>query len=176
MLQQLMGGAPGDPNSDAAGGLPPGLEAMLGAGGMAGIPGLGRPQQQENKSSYVWKIVHAIFSFALGIYITTKSHAFNGDVSRGGIDGAGHEGGDNVFWAFATAELVLQSSKYFYEKGHESQLGGWMGMAGNMLPDPYRSWIKLAGRYSGIWSTTVEDGMVNVFILGVVAWWKGAVG
>ena len=176
IFQQMMGSPPDACNDDSAAGLPPGFEALLGAGSMMGMPGLGHSQQRENKSSYLWKILHAVFSVLLGIYVTAKSHAFNGDVTRGGIDGAGHEGGANVFWAFATAELVLQSSRFFYERGHESQLGGWMGIVGNMLPEPYISWIKLAGRYSGIWSTVVEDGMVVIFVLGVVAWWKGAVG
>lgn len=179
MLQQIMGGMSGAGDQDgggAAGGLPPGLEALLGAGGMAGIPGMGAPQEQGNKNAYLWKIVHAVFALLLGIYVTAKSHAFTGDISRGGIDGAGHEGGVNVFWAFATAELVLQSSRFFYEKGQSSQLGGWMGTVGNFLPEPYKSWVRLAGRYSGIWSTIVEDGMVVVFVVGIVAWWKGAVG
>ncbi len=178
MLQQMMGGMPGSDGQGGEGeaGLPPGLAAMLGAGGMAGIPGMGGPQAKEDKYGYLWKIVHAIFALALGMYVTATSHAFNGDISRGGISGVGHEGGRNVFWAFATAELVLQSSRFFMERGQSSQLGGWMGMAANVLPEPYKGWLMLAGRYSGIWSTVVEDGMVIVFIVGLVAWWKGAVG
>ena len=71
---------------------------------------------------------------------------------------------------------MLQSSRYFAERGQASQLGGWMGIVGNMLPEPYKGWLALAGRYSGIWSTVVEDGMIIVFIVGLVAWWKGAIG
>ena len=178
MLQQLMGGMPGadGQGGEGEGGLPPGLAAMMGAGGM-GMPGMGGAQtKQEDTYAYLWKILHAVFALMLGIYITATSHAFNGDISRGGIAGAGHEGGVNVFWLFATAELVLQSSRFFLEKGTGSQLGGWIGIVGNMLPEPWRGYVRLAARYSGIWSTVVEDGMVVVFVLGCVAWWKGAIG
>lgn len=179
MLQQLMGGMPGaeGPGGDGGGegGLPPGLAAMMGAGGM-GMPGAGGAQAQEDTYGYLWKVVHAVFALILGIYVTATSHAFNGDVSRGGIAGTGHEGGVNVFWLFASAELLLQSSRFFLEKGSGSQLGGWVGVVGNMLPEPWRGYVRLAARYSGIWSTVVEDGMVVVFIFGCVAWWKGAVG
>ena len=177
MLQQLMGGVPGADGRPGEGGLPPGLAAMLGAGGMGGQAA---SQQDEAGGSYayVWRIVHAIFAFALGIYITAASHAFNGDVTRGGIEGYGHEGGVNAFWVFATAELVLQSSRFFWEQGGKGGggLGGWMGVGAGMLPEPWRGWVQLAARYAGIWSTVVQDGMVVVFVVGVVAWWKGAVG
>lgn len=179
MLQQLMGGMPGadgQGGEGGGGGLPPGLAAMMGAGGM-GMPGMGGAQtKQQDTYAYLWKVLHAVFALILGIYVTATSHAFNGDVSRGGIAGAGHEGGVNVFWLFATAELVLQSSRFFLEKGTGSQLGGWIGIVGNMLPEPWGRYARLAARYSGIWSTIVEDGMVVVFVLGCVAWWKGAVG
>lgn len=177
MLQQMMGGMSGAEGQGGTGegGLPPGLAAMLGAGGgMAGMGG--PPATTQDRYGYLWKIVHAIFALLLGIYVTTTSHAFTGDISRGGISGAGHEGGRNVFWAFATTELVLQSSRFFLEKGGGAQFGGWTGIVMNMLPEPYKGWLMLAARYSGIWSTIVEDGMVVIFVVGVVAWWKGAVG
>lgn len=178
MLQQMMGGMPGAEGQpgEGDGGLPPGLAAMLGAGGLAGIPGMGPAAQKEDTYGYLWKIAHAIFALLLGVYVTATSHAFTGDVIRGGIDGVGHEGGVNVFWVFATAELVLQSSRFFLEKGGSSPLGGWIGIVGNMLPEPWRGYLTLAARYSGIWSTVVEDGMVIVFVVGLVAWFKGAIG
>ena len=178
ILQQLMGSIPGaeGQEGDGEGGLPPGLAAMMGAGGM-GIPaGGGVNTKQEDTYGYLWKIVHAVFALVLGIYVTATSYAFNGDVARGGIVGVGHEGGVNAFWLFATAELVLQSSRFFLERGSGSQIGGWIGIVGNMLPEPWRGYIGLAARYSGIWGTIVEDGMVVVFVLGCVAWWKDAVG
>ena len=179
ILQQLMGGMP-PPGAEGRagaegmdGGLPPGLAAMLGGG----RPGMDGPQpQQVSTYAYLWRIIHALSALILGIYITFTSHALNGDISGGGITGAEHEGGINVFWVFATAELVLQSSRFFLENGGGSQLGGWMGMVAGFLPEPWRGYITLAARYSGIWSTVVEDGMVVVFVVGAVAWWRGAVG
>ena len=177
MLQQLMGGIPGadGQGGEEGRGLPPGLAAMLGDGGM-GTAGMGGGTKQEDTYGYLWRIVHAVFALVLGVYVIATSHAFNGDVSRGGIVGAGHEGGANAFWLFATAELVLQSSRFFLEKRTGNQLGGWIGIVGNMLPEPWRGYVRLAARYSGIWSTVVEDAMVIVFILGCTAWWKGAIG
>ena len=181
ILQQVMGGG-GMPGAEGQGregegGLPPGLAAMMGAGGM-GMPGMGGAPTTEHEDTYayLWKIVHAVLALILGIYVTATSRAFNGHFSRGGIAGTGHEGGVNVFWLFATAELVLQGSRFFLEKGTGSQLGGWMGIAGSMLPEPWKGYVRLAARYSGVWSTVVEDGMVVVFVLGCVAWWKGAAG
>ena len=177
MLQQLMGGVSGaeGQGGEAERGLPPGLAAMMGAGGM-GMPGMGMAEKkQEDTHGYLWKVMHSVFALILGIYITATSHAFNGDISRGGIAGTRHEGGVNAFWLFATAELVLQSSRFFLERRTGSQVGGWIGIVGNMLPEPWRGYVTLAAMYSGIWSTAVEDGMVVVFVLGCVAWWRGAV-
>ena len=184
MLSQLMGGMPGGTAGaeGADGGLPPGLAAMLGGmgGGAQGQQGQG---QGGDPYDYVWKILHALFAFVLAAYVTATTRAFSGPMVR--IPGKGMLAGDtiqagegtNLFWAFATAELILQSTRYFLERGRTgSQLGGWMGMASGMVPEPYRSYVRLVGRYSGIWSTIVEDGMVVVFIVGIVSWWKGAVG
>ena len=179
MLQQLMGGMPGadGPGGPGEGDLPPGLAALMGAGGI-GMPGEGGGAQtkQEDTYGHLWKLVHAVIALILGIYVTATSQAFNGEPSRGALAGAGYEGGVNVFWLFASAELVLQSSRFFLENGTGSQLGGWIGIMGNTLPEPWRGYIRLAARYSGIWTTVVEDGMVVLFVLGCVAWWKGAVG
>ena len=173
ILQQLIDGdiATGGPGGEEVRGLPLGLAAMVGANGVGGA---GTKQRDTNE--YLWKIAHAIFALVLGIYITTTSHAFNGDVSRGGISGVGHEGGVNAFWLFVTAELILQSSKFFLENRTGSGMGGGIWLVGNMLPERWRGYVGLAARYSGMWSTVVEDGMVIVFIFGCVAWWKGAVG
>ncbi|KAL9640766.1 MAG: hypothetical protein Q9164_000081 [Protoblastenia rupestris] len=180
LLSQLMGGMPGSEGEDS--GLPPGLAAMLGGmGGGAGPRGRTQQVQKGNTYDYVWKIVHALFAVVLGVYVTAASTAFEGPVVRlpGKVlwEGTQPKENINLFWVFATAELVLQSSRFFLERGRtDSHLGGWMGMASGMLPEPYGSYLRLVGRYSGIWSTIVEDAMVLVFIVGVVSWWKGTAG
>lgn len=172
LLSQMMGGMPGGEGQEGEAGLPPGIAAMLGAGG---LPGLGGPGQQEDKNGLFWKIIHAVFALVLGVYVTATSSAFSGQITRGATTGntIDHHA-INVFWAFTTAELILQSSRYFLERGRSgSQMGGWMGIAGGFLPEPWRGWVMLIARYSGIWSTVVEDAMVIVFIVGCVSWWKG---
>ena len=182
MLSQLMGGVPGGEGGAGAGegGLPPGLAAMLGAGGMPGLDGA-PAQQTDDSYAYLWKILHAVFALFLGVYVTYTSTSFTGSIKRGSpgaiIEETPERDGVNLFFVFATAELVLQSSRFFLEKGKGGgQLGGWIGLAAGFLPEPYRGYVSLVGRYARIWGTVVEDSMVVVFVVGCVAWWKGAQG
>ena len=177
LLQQMMGGMPppgggdaeGLPSEGMDGGLPPGLAAMLGGGAAT-------PETKADTYGYLWRIVHAVFAFILGIYITATSHAFTGDISRGGVTGLGHQGGVNAFWVFATTELVLQGSRFFLEEKGAGGPAGWMGMVVGALPPPWKGYVMLASRYAGMVGRVVEDGMVVVFVVGAVAWWRGQVG
>lgn len=177
ILQQMMGGMGGG-GPGGAGGLPPGLAGMLGGaggGGAAGPPGMEQKVEGETYA-YVWRIVHALSAFALGLYIVSTT-AFSGSLfsrTQVGIN-SGTTIGQNFFWVFATAELGLQSFRFFLEKGTDRAGAGWMGMVLGILPEPWRGWVGLAVRYSGIWTTIVADAMVVVFVLGVVAWWGGDV-
>ena len=211
-------------------GLPPGLAAMLGGASGPGLGfGGSQPtgQQTQRKETYLWKVIHALVALALGVYVSLSTAA----TSAGGGGGhvfsrersllplqpspGSSKGGTitipnidpptppatNLFLAFATAELVLQSSRYFLERQQRrrrrqkavkgGQAGGEEGEGGDaaasgppslsgmvltFLPQPYRSYVRLAGRYVGIGRTVVEDGMVIVFVVGCVAWWEGAVG
>ncbi len=177
LLQQMMGGMPppgggegeGPPSEGMDGGLPPGLAAMLGGGATT-------PETEADTYGYLWRIVHAVFAFILGSYITTTSHAFTGDISRGGVSGLGHEGGVNAFWVFATTELVLQGSRFFLEEKGAGGPAGWMGMMVGVLPQPWKGYVMLASRYAGMVGRVAEDGLVVVFVVGAVAWWRGQVG
>ena len=192
MLQQLMGGLGGQGQEGGEGSLPPGLAAMLGSGGGGGA-GAGVPGQDPRAaaaptatSAYVWRILHALSALLLGVYLTT--HATFSSTSRlidprstapppsspalGNTELPDHAP-QNMFWIFATTELILQGSRYFLEQGRSQEQAGWLGMLGGMLPEPWKGWLRLAMRYSGIWSTLVEDSMVIVFVLGVVGWWRG---
>lgn len=223
MLSQLMGGGgmPGEDGGGGGGGLPPGLAAMLGAGGLAGATAGAQPTPGGGAAdtyAYVWKIVHAVFALSLGVYVTLTSTALMTMANAGGGDavrsrkGGGSGGGSavpspsssssssaagvilegqegrstiatppvNLFFVFATAELILQSSRFLLERkggaGGVGQLGGWLGMLAGFLPEPYRGYLLLMRRYARIWGTVVEDAMVIVFVVGCVAWWNGAVG
>lgn len=192
MLQQLMGGEGG--GGKLPPGLPPGMAAML--GGMMPPPssltssaaGGGFAQNgqmaddNKNDGEYLWKIIHAVFALGLGIYITAMS-TFSGAKSASsgattitttaaGVDADGEV--RRFFWAFATAELVLQSTRFFLEKGRVSQ-SGWVGVLMGFLPEPYKGYLALGTRYGGIYTTVVQDAMAVLFVLGCVAWWKGTV-
>ncbi|KAI9820651.1 MAG: hypothetical protein M1827_005020 [Pycnora praestabilis] len=169
MLQQMMGGmGAGGPGGDGGGGIPPGIAAMLGAAG-------GQQQgqsQPDNEYGYMWRIVHAIFALALGIYIASLTSFSGSRIARTQtVDG---EVGVHFFWVFATAELMLQSGRFFLEKGR-APVGGLLGGLGMMLPEPYKGYVRVAGRYSVIYTTVVADAMVVIFVLGCVAWGKGEV-
>jgi len=177
MLQQMMGAQTGNPNAQ----LPPGLAEMFGGGsGGLGAPGQQQGQDQpgaQSSSAYVWRIVHAISSFALALYVVTTS-PFTGSkasrISSAYSEETGESFGTRLFYLFATAEVVLQSSRYFIERGQLPQ-SGLMGTLTQILPEPYAGYVRVVGRYSVIYTTVVADAMVVVFVLGVMAWWHGAV-
>ena len=168
----------GGPSFD---GLPPGLAAMLGgggagggAGGISGTEGEAIPA----KNVYAWKIAHALFSLCLGVYILW-THSFSGTLSaRMRVGGGGDVGSEtardaraSVFWVFVTAELGLQGARYLLEGGAVEQ--GMVKSVAGFLPQPWKRRVELGSRYVGIWTTVVQDAFVVVFLLGVVAWWRG---
>lgn len=212
------GGAPGENGAaDMPPGLPPGLAAML--GGMAPPPSSSQqtPQQQQQQKgattyAYIWKIVHALFALMLGLYATSTSTAYSDNRSlerytlKPGTAGIGKSGRNkketlaaaatstsdgvmNLFLVFASAELILQSSRFFLsrrstggQKGSSGGLlgggggGGWMGMLTGILPEPYRGYLLLVMQYVQIAGTVAQDALVVVFVVGCAAWWHGAMG
>lgn len=170
MLQQMMGGIPND-RENAQTDLPPDLAAMFGGSTTNSDDGL------NHSNLYIWKIIHALSAFALGIYIIMTT-SFDGtrflDSKNAGA-GRQPDMSPRLFWIFATAEVILQSSRFFLDRGKSEKLG-WLGILAKNLPEPARSYVELVLRYSRIWTTTVADAMIVVFILGCVAWWKGTKG
>ena len=79
----------------------------------------------------------------------------------------------HFFYLFATFEVVLQSSRYFIERG-QLQGSGILSTVAGILPAPYSGYVRTVGRYSVIYSTVVSDAMVVVFVLGATSWWRGA--
>lgn len=161
MMQQLLGGAGGGADGSSGGGLPPGLANMFGG------------QQQSEPDTYannIWRIVHAAFSLLLGLYAAVN-FTFTGSKaarSQYAVEGVASQ----LFWIFATIELLLQSSRYFIDGG-KLPVSGIMGGLGQMLPEPYANYVRIFSRYSIIYTTVVSDAMVVIFVLGCVAWWKG---
>jgi hypothetical protein len=165
MLQQMMGGAPGE-----------------GADGMPSFPGMPTMPGQAvaaDPYAYLWRIIHAVFALSLGLYIAFAT-PFTGskldrEASKVGsfAQGSGLSAGSvHFFWIFATAEVVLQTSRFFMEKGQGRQ-GGILGTVIGFLPEPYKGYVALISRYAKIWTTISGDAMVLVFVLGACAWWRG---
>jgi hypothetical protein len=170
MLQQMMGG----------GGMPGGAGAA--GSGMPQFPGMMQPGPAAvaEPYAYVWRIVHAVFALGLGLYIALAT-SFSGTKAEREISGLGksYVGGESgmslasvhFFWIFATAEVILQTSRFFVEKGRVQQ-GAVMSMISGFLPEPYKGYLALISRYSRIWTTVSADAMALVFVLGACAWWR----
>lgn len=169
MLQQLMGGIPGE-----------------GPGGMPSFPGMPSMPGQETSPAapdpyaYIWRIIHAVFALSLGLYIAITTPftgtRFERESSKLFVsDSDGYSPSSvHFFWIFATAEVVLQTSRFFMEKGKVQQ-AGIMGMLMNFLPMPWKGYVELVARYVRIWTTVSADAMVCVFVLGVCAWVRSGV-
>ncbi len=186
MLQQMMGGdanglpgMPGGPGQPGPGtnNVPPELANLLSAmnGGAAPEP------SPEQSSAWMWRLVHSVFSLGLAIYIVLQTPFTGSRLSRQSLSdddwtAASSPGPDfaHFFYVFATFEVVLQSSRYFIEKG-QLQGSGILSTVAGILPAPYAGYVRTFGRYSVIYSTIVSDAMVVVFILGATSWWQGAV-
>jgi hypothetical protein len=186
MLQQMMAGAggPGGPGADPMAGLPPGLADLFGGAGMPGAPGQGQQEAQQplSSSAYLWRILHFVISLSLALYVTLNT-TFTGSKRARDLSSLTYTAplslernfGTQLFYLFAVAEVVLQSSRYFIERGRLTQ-GGLLGTLSSVLPPPWADYVRTIGRYSIIYTTVVADAMVVVFVLGVMAWWKSGGG
>ena len=178
LMQQVMGSMggqrqdPNNPNAEQTQ-LPDLLQQMMKGS---------QPQEQKAPSTstaYMWRIVHAIAAFILASYIALTS-TFNGTklarTQSVYSQEAGYGLGPRLFVIFTSAELVLQSSRYFLEKGQLQGTGILATVANSgMIPEPYANYIRLIGRYIGIATTIFSDMMVVIFVFGCMAWWNGMV-
>ena len=136
---------------------------------------------KELRIDALWRIVHAVVALALAVYVTMTALNVPGlstppRTERGGTIIAASPA-VNLFWAFATVELLLQSTRYFLERRQaRSPAGRLIGTLATFLPPPWKGYLLLALRYRGIWSTIVDDGCVIIFIVGVMSWFHGLVG
>ncbi|KAL1647893.1 hypothetical protein SLS61_007161 [Didymella pomorum] len=188
MLQQMMGsgaggfpgmgGPPGQPGGP--GDLPPGLANMFSAmGGGAAAP----EPSPEKSSAWIWRLIHSVFSLALAIYIVLQTPFTGSKLSRNTalatvdedwtVESTHRQDFAHFFYLFATFEVIMQSSRYFIEKG-QLQGSGILSTVAGFLPPPYGGYIRTIGRYGVIYTTVVSDAMVVVFVLGATVWWRGA--
>jgi len=168
-LLQQMGGMPG--GSGGMPGMPPGMEQM-----MRGMPGMGNAEEiktVEDRWAPWWKVLHALCTTFLALWVLRSTGwNFNGSelqrVESGNVAMADKP---QLFWYFATMELVLQSSRFLLEKGRPPQ-GFILTSIGEFLPPPFGTVFKTLARYSVIWTTISADIGVLVFCLGIASWWN----
>lgn len=177
MMQQFMsmaGGDPSDPNNVHNTQDPMQmLSALMGAQGQ----NQGQSTSQSRSGpAYLWRIVHAIFAVVIAGYIAMTS-TFNGSLlartqstfSDGDSGGLGHR----LFIIFVTAELALQSTRFFLEGG-QLQGSGMLASISQIAPEPWAGYVRAAGRWISILGSIFSDAMVVIFVLGVMAWWNGS--
>ncbi|KAH6618899.1 hypothetical protein C7974DRAFT_39147 [Boeremia exigua] len=185
MLQQMMGagaggipgaqGQPGGPND-----LPPGLANIFSAmGGGAGAP----EPLPEQSSAWIWRLVHALFSLGLAVYLVLQTPFSGSKLSRNTalaavdddwtVESTNAQHFAHFFYLFATFEVIMQSSRYFIERG-QLQGKGILNTIAGFLPPPYSGYIRTVSRYGIIYTTVASDAMVIVFVLGAAVWWNGA--
>ncbi|KAM3438478.1 hypothetical protein MY4824_003258 [Beauveria thailandica] len=201
LRQMMLGGGGGAPGTPGAGEEDPLMKMMAqlmgGAGGggpnaspFAGMMGAQQQQQQQRPSSgpdmygTVWRVVHALLALGLGLYVVLRTPFDGTRVQReldfkladADADGGSPVGLDeakrNFFWAFATAEAVLLTTKFALDKGRPPPPGMLWSVA-NQLPTPWRGYVVGVMRYGQIFTTVRTDVLLCAFVLGVCAWWKG---
>ncbi|QSZ33094.1 hypothetical protein DSL72_002679 [Monilinia vaccinii-corymbosi] len=162
VLQQMMRGMGGPPGE-----------------GQGGISDMGMQGQAEAAAAdpyaYIWRVVHAAFALSLGLYIALTT-SFTGTKYAREASALTNNGlnADSVhfFWIFATAEVVLLTSRFYLEKGNALP-AGMMGTVMGFLPEPWKGYLGAVLRYQRIWGTVSGDAMVCVFVLGACAWVRG---
>lgn len=200
MLNMLGGGGGGMPGAGGAGGMPS-FPGMPGMGGMGGMMPPGMDQQGgvpptmavPDRYSSLWRLLHTAVALGLGLYIavwTTFSGSKVDRDSKNILTGKHNSEEDQVavgfdtdsarrfFYAFATAEALLLTTRFFLEKGLGRSPaggafgGGILGMAAGFLPQPWKGYLEIAMRYGQIFSTVKADILVCIFVLGVCSWWR----
>jgi len=165
LLQQMLGDTAGGGAGGDAPPLPPGLADLFSAAradDATTAPGSG--------AAAAWRIVHAVFALALAAYVAVAG-GFGGARAGRDVQVEGQPP-SRLFVVFATGEVLLQSARFFVEKGRLPP-SGVLGALSRMLPQPWAGYVRVVGRYSVIYSTLVADAMVVIFVLGVFAWWNG---
>ncbi|EGR52851.1 uncharacterized protein TRIREDRAFT_54514 [Trichoderma reesei QM6a] len=169
-----------------AGGSIPGF----GGGGADGVPNpfanMNLPQQQaavqlpKQSSLSLWRLIHALVALGLGFFfvLTTNFHGSKIERERTAlaldekeVDGEIERRKSLFFWTFATAEVLLLSTRFFLDK-RSTNASGFVATAISYLPQPYRGYIEVGQRYVQIFSAVRTDILTCIFVLGVVSWWS----
>lgn len=163
------------------------MSQMLGAGGPGGSPFPGFPPgfpgqpttaALPNKSTSIWRLLHTTLALGLGLYIAlwTSFRGTKGERTLGLVEEGEETARKRFFYAFATAEAVLLTTRYFVDGGVSGGPGGAgvLGMVvGFLPPGPVKGWVEMGMRYARVLGTVRGDVLVCVFVLGVCSWVRG---
>jgi hypothetical protein len=175
--------------------LPPALARLLdalpedrpGAAAPGGGGFGGRAESPRTASAASWRVLHAAASLLLALYVTlTLDGGFAGTkAARQAAAAAGSfaeaapsshaDVGRRLFLWFATVEVVLQSGRFFLERGQLPKTG-LLGTLAAFVPEPFAGYLRVVGRYNVIFSTLLQDALVIIFVLGLMVWWNGFAG
>lgn len=199
MLQQMLGGGGaaggmpspfgGSGNGAAAAADSNNPFAQFAAMGAAGQPQQPQPQPQA-AAMLLWRLLHFTLAMGLGLYISffaminftgTKIERERGAVAFAAVGGGGGAGAvkaaDEVadlqkyfFWAFATAETVLLTSRFFLDRGRAPPPGMLWTVLGFLPEGKWKGYLAMGLRYSQIFSTVRMDILLCVFVLGISVW------
>lgn len=188
MLSQMMAGA-GGPGGPGGGAQNP-FAAMAGGAG---------PQQQQGQqqstpdatAAAIWRVLHFLVAAGLGLYIALLTQFTGTKVARErgafadytAATGAAQEEYGGVtntqdlrryfFWAFATAESILLTSRFFLDKGARGPSGMVATVLGFVPESKWKSLVVNGLQYVQIFSTVRMDMLVCVFVLGICSLVKG---
>lgn len=172
------------------------MSQMMSSGAIPGFGGadgasnpfgnMNMPQQQapveppKSSSVTLWRLVHALVAIGMGLFFLLTTHFTGSKIERERMALAhDHEVDDEMerrknqfFWTFATAEVLLLSTRLFLDK-KSTNATGFVATAISYLPQPYRGYIEIGQRYIQIFTTVRTDILTCIFVLGAVSWWSG---
>lgn len=166
MMSQMLGAGAGGPGGASPFPFPP------------GFPGQSATTMVPNKSTSIWRLLHTALALGLGLYIAlwTTFRGTKGERTLGLVEEGEETARKRFFYAFATAEAVLLTTRYFVEGtgGGGAGGGGVLGMVvGFLPPGPAKEWVEMGMRYARVLGTVRGDVLVCVFVLGVCSWVRG---
>ncbi|PGH07388.1 hypothetical protein AJ79_06290 [Helicocarpus griseus UAMH5409] len=164
VLSSLLGGSPpsgegpgNNPFAGGEGGLefnPVDLASAFGVPSFLANFFLGGNSQAtspaEQRIAWVWKLVHVIFSLAMGVYLLSL---FQSSVSTYGNNPPPPATAQNPFVLFMTGEVALSATRVL-TRARDGQLKN------------ARAWVQILGE-------VLRDGKIAVFVLGAGMWLLG---
>jgi len=164
LLSQMMGGAM------------PGTGA--GASPFAPPPQAAQQDAAADRYAALWRVVHFLVAMGLGLYIALYT-PFNGSAAEREAAAAAHAEKratdvdafkEHFFYAFATAETALLTTRYFLDR--RAAPGGMLWSVAGMLPEPFRQYVGHGLRYWQTVASVRSDILVCIFVLGVCSWYR----